>query len=353
MTTARLTARGAPGRAPTRPAAPVAHVAIRSWRTTTPSASVARPSRAAISSGRAMPAASRAEREAGGGGDAVGDPARRDQRQAGQRRRARPTTARAVGTPQSANAAATAPARVSRRPSTSAQLVPPAPATSTAATPARASASTSSGSIPKPTSLTTHRQRRERGHRRGDAVEHVAEGRLALGLHGLLDRVEVDGQPVGAEQLDELRRARSGSSPTPPRLASSSGGRSPPRARRCRAGPGRRAARGPSRASSPRRAARRPRPASALIASRLRRPAGHRADHQRRARARRRGSDVASETSARSRPGSARWRSRTRVQAGPGGVQHARSRRRRAGGRPCGSATSSITTGVRSSAHPR
>ena len=42
-------------------------------------------------------------------------------------------SARAVGTPQSANAAATAPVAGSRRPSTSAQLVPPAPPTSTAA----------------------------------------------------------------------------------------------------------------------------------------------------------------------------------------------------------------------------
>jgi hypothetical protein len=64
-------------------------------------------------------------------------------------------SATAVGTPQSANGCATAPAAGSRRPSTSAQFVPPAPATSTAATPASHSAATSAPSMPKPTSLTT------------------------------------------------------------------------------------------------------------------------------------------------------------------------------------------------------
>ena len=51
--------------------------------------------------------------------------------------------------------------------------------------------------------LDHHGSRREPLHHRRDAVEHAREARLALGLHRLLERVEVDAQPVGVEQLDE------------------------------------------------------------------------------------------------------------------------------------------------------
>ncbi len=43
----------------------------------------------------------------------------------------------------------------------------------------------------------------ERLHGRRDAVEDVAEVGVALGLDGLLDRVEVHGQRVGARELEE------------------------------------------------------------------------------------------------------------------------------------------------------
>ena len=211
-TTTALTA-GASSPSAAVDGAPAAHVATRSCAITVPTASAARSARAAIRNGRASPAARGAEREALRGVDAVAQAARRDHRQPGRRGSQRrgqrlPRSA----TPQPANAAATAPARESRRPSISAQFVPPAPATSTAATPAPASARTSSRSSPKPTSLTTTGRGASRADDRRDPVEHAGERRLALGLDGLLHGVEVDRQAVGVEQLDEplgpLRRAR-------------------------------------------------------------------------------------------------------------------------------------------------
>jgi hypothetical protein len=86
-----------------------------------------------------------------------------------------------VAVPQPANAAATAPARESRRPSISAQFVPPAPATSTAATPAPAQRRTSSGSSPKPTSLTTTGRGASRAATAAMPAEHAGEVRSPSG----------------------------------------------------------------------------------------------------------------------------------------------------------------------------
>ena len=64
---------------------------------------------------------------------------------------------------------------------------------------------------------------------RGDPGGDARELRLALGLDGLLDRVQVHGQAVGAEQVDQPRGALGASGSrtwAAPRLPSSSGGRS-------------------------------------------------------------------------------------------------------------------------------
>src|SRR4051794_38907266 len=133
---------------------PAAHVAMRSWRATVARALPARPARAATRSGRASPAATAPSARHFATSTPSRTPPLAITGSAGAAWRAS-RSASAVGTPQSANARATSPARSSRRPSTSAQFVPPAPATSTAATPARDSSATSAPSMPKPTSLTT------------------------------------------------------------------------------------------------------------------------------------------------------------------------------------------------------
>ena len=68
------------------------------------------------------------------------------------------------------------------------------------------------GVHPEADLLDQHRQRRQVRDDRGDPRRDAREARLALRLDGLLDRVQVDRQAVGVEQLDEplrpLRRVR-------------------------------------------------------------------------------------------------------------------------------------------------
>ena len=56
---------------------------------------------------------------------------------------------------------------------------------------------------PEPDLLDQHRQRRQALDGGGDPRQHAGEVGLALGLHGLLDRVEVDREAIGLQQADE------------------------------------------------------------------------------------------------------------------------------------------------------
>ena len=137
--------------------------------------------------------------------------------------------------------------------------------------------------MPNPTSLTTT----GRGASRATIAAKPSSTPANSGrppADGLLHGVEVDGQAVGAEQLDDRRRARRGRPGTcaAPRLASSSGGRGRSRARgRWAAATGPRAAAGPSRTRAPRRARRRLSGEAAVDVGRRRGAAGHGRDQQR------------------------------------------------------------------------
>ena len=232
-------------------------------------------------------------------------------------------SASAVGRPQSAKAPATAPAaRVA--PALDQRPVRPARAGDVDRGDARVAQRHDVGGIEAEADLLDHhRPRREPRHARGDPGEHAAEVRLALGLDRLLQRVEVHGQAVGVEQLDQplraLRpggiaqlRARRGS------RAAAAGARRD-RAGRSAAARDRRAAAAPSRAPARSRASAAARASRRLISAASAVPPVM-AETTSGAVSRAPSSSVSSETLARSRSGSARWRSRTRSSPVPARV---------------------------------
>ena len=187
--------------------APAAHVATRSCAITVRDR-LARP----VGLGRDQerprePARDRAEREALGHVDAVAQPAGGDHRQprrgadrAGHRRRRRNAPVPEGG---GDGAGAAVPPALDQRP------VRPARAGHVDRGDARGGELAHVlGIHPEADLLDDDRPRREPRRDRRDPVRHAREGRLPLGLDRLLDRVEVDRQAVGVEQLDEPLGAR-------------------------------------------------------------------------------------------------------------------------------------------------
>ena len=175
-----------------------------------------RPGRRA-SSGRARPAARRAEREALGDVDAVAQPARGDHGQARRRRRARRRARRRSGAP--SRRRRPRPRRRAGRggPRSAPSWCRPRPRRRRPRRRRRAAARTSSPSSPKPTSLTTTGSGASRVDRGGDRRRaRRAKSGSPSGCTASWSGLRWMRQPVGVEQLDEPRgaaRARAARAP--------------------------------------------------------------------------------------------------------------------------------------------